>query len=261
MEAAGPRRSLFAQVNDSHANLGPLRRLRRLRPRLTRPLWLRPGYVVLALVVLLLIWYTGAWRLVYVNLTPGTQGGDAAITITTDHSTYLGDEGFAITITNHLPVPIYTHATPRTVDLKIGSAPCAIDLYADRRDATGHWEGYGTLGVGVGEAAVCQAGCSGTQPLHDPQPAPPLLMVFAPGVSYTQRWEPDMDHPTNDPGMYRLVFRYSTDPYAAAITRVGSPDLPAAGTVALSSLSTATSAPVQVVDDGLHHTPFVCTAA
>ncbi|MGZ3666639.1 MAG: hypothetical protein ACXVDA_19410, partial [Ktedonobacterales bacterium] len=197
----------------------------------------------------------GAWRLFYVNLTPGTQGGDAAITITTDHSTYLGDEGFTITITNHLSVPIYTHA------LGGHGVWCDIDVYAERRDDSGQWVGYPALGVSAEK--VCQVqGCSGMAPSRDSTPVPPAVMTLAPGASDTQRWEPDRYAPTNDPGTYRLVFRYSTDPYAAGITpRVGVPDMPEPGTVGLLSLATATSAPLRVVDDGLRPSPYHCTAA
>ncbi|HEX8033210.1 MAG TPA: hypothetical protein VF510_05150 [Ktedonobacterales bacterium] len=254
MEAAGPHHALFAQSSDSHA---PVKRLHRLQSRLTKPPWLRPRYVLLALVILLVVWYTGAWRLVYVNLTPGTQGGDAAITITTDHSTYLQDEGLTITITNHLSVSIYAHAW--------GKGPgfwCDIDVYSERRNASDHWEGYVELGVSA-ENACQQTGCSGVAPSPNLPPPPPEVMVLAPGASYTHHWLPNGyngDGPMNDPGTYRLVFRYSTDPYAAGITRLGYPDMPEPGTVGLLSLATATSAPVRVIDDGLRPPPYHCTA-
>lgn len=201
---------------------------------------------------LVLTWYIqGGWRHWYTNHTPGTVNGDGAVAIATDHTTYLGDEPLAITVTNHLLVPIYTQITPNNPTVRVGT-PCSIDLYAEVLNGAGRWVGFGALGVGAG----CDWPCMGTAP----RTPPPEVQAIAPGVSYTQHWHPSIYEPTTPAGTYRIVFRYSTDPAAAKHTYVGEPGRPGDGLPETVGLTTANSAPVRVVD-GLHPAPVHCVAA
>lgn len=222
---------------------------------LSRLRW-RRRYLMLALVLALVLalsigWYAHwGWRVFYVNHTPGTTGGNEAVTLATDHSVYFGDEPFEITVTNHLSVPIYTQVAGNI------NFPCTIDLYVerrvDRRDVEGeHWISS-TLGVGDGCGSPCPSGThTGIEP-------PRLVLAIAPGASYTQRWSPISYNPPNEPGTYRIVFRYSTHPDAPKLTYVGRSDLPRPDQLGVLGLSTATSAPVRVVDDGLRPAQTQC---
>jgi hypothetical protein len=144
--------------------------------------------------------------------------------------------------------------------LKLGVGdffPCTIDLYVEWRDHSGQWlsgeEGVGknwintTLGFGPG----CErAECFGTPP------PPPGVLAVAPGASYVQRWHPSVYVP-NQPGTYRIMLRYNTDPAAVQVARVGYPDLrrvaavPASVAALRKELRAAASAPLRVADDGL----------
>ncbi|HEX8033691.1 MAG TPA: hypothetical protein VF510_07575 [Ktedonobacterales bacterium] len=224
------------------------------RPRwLPRPPRWRRRYLLAApilVIALLVIWYGHwGWRLFYTNQTPSTVGGDAAVAIATDHTTYLGDEPLAITVTNHLPVLIYTQTTPYYGSTDI---PCDIDLYTEVLDRAGRWVPGWTLGSGCGPP------CGGTVPKTPP---PLRVLAIAPGSSYTQRWSSSSYGPPNAPGTYRIVFRYSTDSAAATLTRMGAAEMPRGDVPGVAALATATSVPVHVVDDGLHPAPAHCSAA
>jgi hypothetical protein len=227
-----------------------------------RPRWLRWHWHYLLLVPVLVValsfgWYAHwGWRMFYVNQTVGTLGGGGAISIDTDHSVYLIDEPLAITVTNHLSVPIFTQVTgPKN------SYPCTIDLYVQWRSDSGQWinfgNSYSNSALGFGPGCDRDAGCYGTAPPHV-LPPPPDVLAIAPGGAYTQVWHPSVTGPQNQPGTYRIVFRYSTDPAAVQVARVGDADLgggamPVPDTVkALQmELQTAISDAVQVVDDGI----------
>jgi hypothetical protein len=217
--------------------------------------------------VVTVVWYAlGGWHNFYVNSTLPTQGGDAAVSVTTDHTTYLNDEPIAITVTNRLPVPIFTQVTPD--DFSVNSygdppdyynapyslgPPCTADFYAVRLD--GNWGEpipVHTLGVGAGCDIPCRGNQSKLELTH--------VLAIASGASYTQRWQPSKFSPTNPPGTYLIVFRYATDPAAARLTHVGYDIMPGPSIPGAQSLAQAVSAPVQVADDGLHHKPDLCTA-
>jgi hypothetical protein len=217
--------------------------------------------VLLALAALALGWYAlGGWRAFYVNRTPPTTGGDTAVTLTTDHTTYLDDEPITITVTNHLPVPIFTQVTPDDFSVNdvsnpsyFDGPPCTADFYVERLDGNSVVPTTpNTLGVGAGCDWPCRGIASRPQPTH--------VVSIAPGASYTQRWQPSAYDPTNPPGTYRIVFRYSTDPAAARLTHVGYDVMPSTGIAGATLLAQAVSASVRVVDDGLRHKPLECTA-
>lgn len=219
-----------------------------------RPRWLRwrRRYLMLAPVLVLALpagWYAHwGWRVFYINHTPGTRGDGAAITLATDHSVYFGDESLAITVTNHLSAPIYTQVTG---DI---SSPCTIDLYVERHDVKGERWISSALGVGMGDG--CDSPCPGGA--HPATPPPRLVLAITPGASYTQRWRPSSYDPPNEPGTYRFVFRYSTNPDAPKLTVVGNSDMPRPDQLEALGVSTATSAPVRVADDGLRPARATC---
>jgi hypothetical protein len=250
--------------------------LPRWLPRLPhRPHWLRWRWPYLWLVPVLILamllgWYAHwGWRAFYVNQTGSTFTGDGATFIATDHSVYLIDEPLAITVTNRLPVPIYTQVTgPKN------RYACTIDLYVEWLSDSGTWitggEGivdnnYIDSTLGYGPGCDRDVGCYGTPPPQVPPP-PPGVLTIAPGGAYTQVWQPGV-YGMNQPGTYRIVFRYSTDPAAVQVARVGDAGLgggavsvPDTVKVLQMELQTTTSYPVQVVDDGLRPTIPECHA-
>ncbi|MGZ3585256.1 MAG: hypothetical protein ACXVCT_21135, partial [Ktedonobacterales bacterium] len=138
---------------------------RRTRGLPERPIWLCVRLLAMLVLVaaIVLTWYVHwGWRHWYTNHTPGTMNDDGGIAIATDHTTYLGDEPLAITVTNHLPVPIYTQITPNHPAYELG-IKCSIDLSAEVLDHAGHWV-QPTYRLGVG----CEPGCPGV-----PVPPPP----------------------------------------------------------------------------------------
>jgi hypothetical protein len=257
--------------------------LPRWLPRLPhRPCWLQWRWSYLGLVPVLILallfgWYAHwGWRAFYVNHTGGTVGGDGPTMMQTDHSVYLIDEPLAITVTNRLSAPIYTQVTGPN-----NWFPCTIDLYDEWLSDTGRWINGGqwssgrqfspgvswinsTLGFGAG--CDRNRGCSGqgTSPLRPPLPG---VLTIAPGGAYTQVWQPSVNQPVNQPGTYRIAFRYSTVPAAVQVASVGDPNLEAGATsvpdtvkILQMELQTALSYPVQIVDDGLRPTQPACHA-